>query len=357
MTQYLTIRLRSAWPLSVRGPGDLMPRSSPIASLVDTPLLPRVETLLGLIAKTVIEQGVLSLDNATSNPQEAWRNVVVSSLIGLTGSHYIEVYGPFLKIGDKYYVDVGGGLLSVSKIACYVRDVGLELMDAMKVYEPLEYYFRIKNVKRRLESLIREGDLIYPPSMFMTGIALNREPKSVKHGLMYSYILRDYVSMNKGSYEILLVLKTYEASNVRHSLDETVVQLGPKGRPAKLTISWDKPSSQIARFTDTSSKCCSIGVVVSPTHIDARYVGCLDIVHPLNLKPIIIPLASSTKIRLGGVELWAKTPLKSALRPGTVIKITRHTQLCEEYRVSKELTSSTSSKGNVGKVIINKILC
>ncbi len=309
---YSLIGFKTSQFIVTRGPGDLIPRSSTMASPYETPILPRLETMLGAISKTIIENNDIDLSPCEdfSVPDMKWECIVSQVFAEYLGA--TRIYGPFLIVGGsrtggevKAYVNVGLGLLRVSN-ECIEKYISL----AEKIWEAI----REVNVKRKyslsreyenLRKELEEECIITPYTFSATGISLESASKTVIHGLIYSYVLRDFTALTGGeSYRIALVV---ERSGGK-PLDPIITYMGPRGRPAKLVE--EEPPSNLIKLVRSIRRQLAITLLPQPLVKDRGVV----LVHPLRPKPLVLQLAKSTLVN----GRWAKTSLEPAYQPGVV---------------------------------------
>ncbi len=324
--------------LSTRGPGDMLPRASTIASIYETPILPRLETLVGLITRTVIETRIKDIESELqgagynySTTSEKWEYTVYHVFVKYLGVSKIK--GPVLVIsrdneGKEYYVNIGLGLLKIDN-GCQCPDMYSEL--AKKVWESigeasvLEKYRITREVEEKLNELVEKECMVYPSPLTSTGISLDNVSKSTRHGLIYSYILQDYTGLTHGKSYTIGILVDADTRKVQDLVGNGItVSVGPRGRPAILVEEKIDQNPCYLGFTNSSE----LKIAITPlplTLVGDNIIGSssVAVVHPLRIKPLIIQLAKSTIVTIvkkdKEKEEWAKTGMESAYQPGSVV--------------------------------------
>ncbi len=313
-TDYVLIGLRTIFPVSTRGPGDMVPRSSTMASVYETPLLPRLETMLGAITKAVLDVEGDRVDASPCDgitvPDDKWECIV--SLVFRRHLYVKSVLGPILVVRrddeELYYVNVGLGLLRLER-ECIVKyiEAAEKLWENLREVDVKKKYALMNEYRMFLEELsnnpARRPCIISPYSIFATGISLDNISKSTRHGLIYSYVLRDFAELTTGkNYVVGLLVEVEEKPAINKNI---YLSLGPRGRPAILVKSdiEDQVIDIIGRE--------KIAITPLPLKL-AENVEVL--VHPLKPKPLIIQLAKSTLVN----GKWAKTGVEPAYQAGVV---------------------------------------
>ncbi len=301
----LVVRIKPLSRLRLHGAGDRSARTpGPGAIPGEEPLLPRIETLLGLLASTSwrlegAEWSCTSWDDCVMEKAE--------KLLCNDGLKYI--VGPFLVTrtisGEiRVYLNASTVLLELSGLRDYLYAAEL-LREAATAYTPGEKKRLRRQAGEVLQGLAEQGKLVADNAIAqrLTGIALSHTTRTTIHGLIYSQAHVDYTVLGKDT-EIILVAKCVAEPK---TLDEIPVDLRPRSAPVILQV-------------DTANLPCiaaaTPAIVLSPSPISLDGIGSLVAVHPLPPRPPLEQLAKAYK-----PEPWKheKTQPIPALWPGTII--------------------------------------
>ena len=319
--------------LSTRGPGDMLPRASTIASIYETPILPRLETLVGLITRTVIETRIKDIESKLrsagynySTTSEKWEYTVYRVFVKYLGVSKIK--GPVLVISrdnenKEYYVNIGLGLLKIDNgCQCPSMYSGLaeKIWRSIGEASVLEKYRITREVEEKLNELVEKECMVYPHPLTGTGISLDNVSKSTRHGLIYSYILQDYTRLTHGKSYTIGILVDADISKIQDLVGNGItVSMGPRGRPAILVEEKLDQNPRCLGFTNSSGS----KTAITPLPLALVEGGGVAVVHPLRIKPLIIQLAKSTIVAIvkkdKEEEEWAKTGMEPAYQPGSVV--------------------------------------
>ena len=327
--------------LSTRGPGDMLPRASTIASIYETPILPRLETLVGLITRTVIETRIKDIESELrsagynySTTSEKWEYTVYHVFVKYLGVSKIK--GPVLVISrdnrdnenKEYYVNIGLGLLKINnKRQCpsMYSELAKKVWESIREANVLEKYRITREVEEKLNELVEKECMVYPHPLTSTGISLDNTSKSTRHGLIYSYILQDYTGLTHGKSYTVGILVDADTGKTQDLVGSGItVSMGPRGRPAILVEEKIDKNPCCLGFTNSSEPKIAITplplALVGNNTVEGSSVA---VVHPLRIKPLIIQLAKSTIVTIvkkdKEEEEWAKTGMEPAYQPGSVV--------------------------------------
>ena len=326
------ITIRPVTGLRLHGAGDRTARSpGPGVVLGEEPILPRIETVLGLLAAKEWW--------GTHGRCSDWGDCVLKkALEGLCGNDEgAKVFGPFLvNVGDReprVFINAGTGLLSVSGVKRYV-EVAKNLMEAAQETRP----GRRKELKEvaisKLEELMERRDFIPAEEIAqkMTGIAINPRQRVVEHGLIYSYAYIDYRgAVGKSLITVIVAGCTHPRERSFNAV------LGPKSAPVAVAVSGTNLTCLITQSAESPH------IALTPAPIEG-----LDTVewaiHPRPPSPPLEVIASSYST---DGEKFLKTDPKPALWPGTVIKWRRISSGAVTHSLDEE------SLLRVGKALSN----
>ncbi len=322
-TQIL-IGFRSIYPLSTRGPGDMIPYSSTMASTYETPILPRLETMLGAIAKTIIENKHIDTSpcNGIGDPDKKWECIV--SLVFREYLGVQSVLGPVLVVsrqhesGDgnrvtKYYVNAGSRLLKLSgECVCDYIEAAKALWHSIKEADVKRKYNKMNNYREILEELSSKECIVSPHTIFATGVSLDNVSRTARHGLIYSYVLRDFATLTSGRKYMVGLIAEVDEGRKQISINENEITalIGPRGRPGLLVEEYIDDIGSIIELDFDQGR-----ISISPTPLRLLDEEDVIVVHPLKPRPLVVQLAKSTLLN----GKWAKTSVEPAYRAGIVM--------------------------------------
>ena len=314
-----------------RGPGAI-PR--------EEPLLPRLETLLGILAAAVYTSsasGGGGLD-CSSAAKKGWEEVVlrrVLEALGLAGNgEETYIVGPLLHVtyrsgGEDHsavYINASSGLLATSMCGqsedcCIGKWVELakELKKAKAKAVPREIVEEEAKAKKEWSS-VKDKCFVNAEKIATrrVGVSLSPASKTAEHGLIYSLPEIDYAAAARAdasavSTRIVIAFIASRGGGGAPSLPAMVPRVGPRGPPARLEIQEvpDPPTS-------TAQKEYAIAVTNTPLAL-VEQQGATPLPHPSPPAPPLEQHTRSYATALCGVPL--KDPPAPSLWPGTVIKL------------------------------------
>lgn len=300
----LVVRVKPLSGLRLHGAGDRSARTpGPGAIPGEEPLLPRVETLLGLLAGTRWR-----LEGRGWSCTDWWSCVMNKAEEMLCRGELEYVTGPFLvtrtETGTRVYVNAATALLELSGLSDYLYAAMLLAKEA-RAYTPGER-MRLRRQAAEVLRKLREEEKLVPSDAVaqrLTGIALDPSTRTTRHGLIYSQARVDYAALGKDP-EVILVARCASEPVV---LDRVPAALRPRSAPVMIRA---EPVTLPCLGSDAPA------LVLSPSPLDPGEAGSLVAVHPWPPRPPLEQLAKAYQ-----PEPWRheKTGPAPALWPGTII--------------------------------------
>ncbi len=312
---------------------------APGAVTREEPLLPRLETLLGLLASRMLES------SGAGGCSGDWWSCTAASAARLAcgdgDKAEVTFTGPLLAVTLRtrrdrgreermqLYINAGTALLAVEALHAYL-DAALAAREAAETLNPRRRAELRAEAGKKLADLQRRGHLLPAETLLArwTGVALNPRRGSVEYGHLYTRPRIDYriplpdAVVEKA--EIILVACCKTQDNSSGHL-EWLAGLGPRSPPVRARLeplqdngicsqlhNIDTTKTRIA-LTPTPLSECTLSSAEQPLKLTA--------IHPRRPPPPLELLAASysTSNIKGLPEAVRKTKPRPSLWPGTII--------------------------------------
>ncbi len=353
------IRIKPAGTtLKLHGAGDRLPWApGPGAIPSEEPLLPRIETIVGMLASIWYSQVCSSSTGISQQRCRDWCTCTAHQagrLIRVCG--VTEIVGPFLVAKIRYlngdedtrvYINATTGLLDVEGIDRWVEAAELIRETSRSLFPRNRHYLR-KEVSNILTELMdgNEGTPLYISaeelSQKMTKVSLDHTLKTARYGMIYSTPGIDLIGGLKAALAHKATLESLSivvlAINVEGHTDEwrhittVATPLGPKGSPVIVRI--EGTSEELETYEDTR-----YSIALTPAPVTSYTVSA---VHPRPPRPPLELYTVAYRISNGTSTKFTKGDPTPAYWPGTVLENYAEKKTCTIDRLAIMISYATS---------------
>ncbi len=342
----VSVMIKPLEKIILRGTGDKVAGAPGYGSIVgDEPVLPRLETLLGLMASIYYEE-------TGAGASGDWGSVVAEKAVELVapGASEAMIYGPFLEVeasgGHSVFINVGAGLLRLDG-CCVDRFIELYRAASRILSEAVPRgKISVLGKHRDIINEMRSGE---PPCLidqgllrsYETGIALDRFMKVTgvtpeTYGMMYRRMTIDYRGalariLGDPGVEAWITLYLYVDSADEPLVEKRVAGFGPRRKAVLIETMVAK-----GRLYHRGLREGSYVLAISPlparrSELEKRTQAhaAEPIVNPLTMKLHDTVYARGYSELKNGKLRYRKTEPIYAVMPGTIIHSNNAAQLID----------------------------